>query len=152
MREATRVLGIPEDNLILFDYPVRKLDYYRQEILEDLIRLKKRIDPEIVFLPCRNDIHQDHLTIHNEGIRAFKDCTVLGYELPWNNITFHTRNFIILAKHHISKKYKALKCYCSQSNRHYVNEDFIYSLARTRGVQIGAQFAESFDVIRWVIP
>ena len=30
-------------------------------------------------------------------------------------------------------------------------KDFIFSLARTRGIQIGSQFAESFEVVRWVI-
>jgi hypothetical protein len=29
--------------------------------------------------------------------------------------------------------------------------DFIRSLARTRGVQIGVDYAECFEVVRWVI-
>lgn len=148
---ATRIMGIPKNNLILFDYRVRKLDYRRQEILEDLVRLKREISPKVVFLPCSDDLHQDHMTVHNEGLRAFKDCTVLGYELPWNNITFHTRHFVILKERHIAKKNEALACYKSQTNRHYVNGDFVFSLARTRGVQIGTKYAEAFDVIRWVL-
>jgi N-acetylglucosamine malate deacetylase 1 len=31
VREATKVLGIPEDNLFVFGYEVRKLNYVRQE-------------------------------------------------------------------------------------------------------------------------
>lgn len=151
VREATRILGIPEQNLFLFNYQVRKLEYQRQEVLEDMIKLKRLIDPEIVFLPCANDLHQDHITVYNEGLRAFKNCTVLGYELPWNNITFHTRHFVFLKERHVAKKFEALRCYCSQAKRHYVNKDFIYGLARTRGVQLGTQFAEAFDVIRWVL-
>lgn len=151
VREATRTLGIPEQNLFLFDYQVRKLEYQRQEVLEDLIKLKRKIDPEIVFLPCANDLHQDHITIYNEGLRAFRQCTVLGYELPWNNITFHTRHFVFLEERHVEKKFEALRCYCSQLNRHYVDRDFIYGLARTRGVQLGTEYAEAFDVIRWVL-
>lgn len=151
VRSATHTLGIPEEHLFLFDYQVRKLEYQRQDVLEDMIKLKEKIDPEIVFLPCANDLHQDHITVYNEGLRAFKHCTVLGYELPWNNITFHTRHFVFLEKRHLAKKFEALRCYCSQKNRHYVNEDFIYGLARTRGVQLGTQFAEAFDVIRWVL-
>ena len=151
VREATKTLGIPEQNLILFDYQVRKLEYQRQDVLEDMIRLKEEIDPEIVFLPCANDLHQDHITIYNEGLRAFKQCTVLGYELPWNNITFHTRHFVFLKERHINRKFEALCCYCSQKDRHYVNHDFIYGLARTRGVQLGMEYAEAFDVIRWVL-
>jgi len=151
VKKATKVLGIPEQNLILFDYQVRKLEYRRQDVLEDMIQLKEKIDPDIVFLPCVNDLHQDHITIYNEGLRAFKHCTVLGYELPWNNITFHTRHFVFLQEHHVAKKYEALRCYCSQKDRHYVDKDFIFGLARTRGVQLGTDYAEAFDVIRWVL-
>lgn len=150
VKAATKVLGIPSENLILFEYKVRELSYNRQEILEDLLKLKSEIHPEIVFLPCMNDIHQDHITIHNEGLRAFKNITVLGYELPWNNITFHTRHFVCLQERHISAKFEALKCYQSQAEKHYMNEDFIFGLARTRGVQIGIPYAEAFDVIRWI--
>jgi LmbE family N-acetylglucosaminyl deacetylase len=151
VKAATKKLGIPKEHLILFDYHVRKLNFNRQEILENMVQIKKDVSPQIVFLPCMNDLHQDHVTIYNEGLRAFKDCTVLGYELPWNNITFHTRHFVILKERHIKKKYEALKCYNSQSKRHYVNEEFIYGLARTRGVQIGKKYAEAFDVVRSVL-
>ena len=37
-------------------------------------------------MPSLNDIHQDHATIAQEGLRAFKGCTILGYELIWNNL------------------------------------------------------------------
>ena len=151
VRAATQKLGIPPENLILFDYKVRRLGFHRQEILDNMLQIKEQISPEMVFLPCMNDLHQDHSTVHNEGLRAFKDCTVLGYELPWNNITFHTRHFVILEKHHIENKYEALKCYQSQANKHYVNEEFIFGLARTRGVQIGKKYAEAFDVVRSVL-
>jgi hypothetical protein len=32
-----------------------------------------------------------------------------------------------------------------------MSEEFIFALAKTRGVQIGADYAESFEVVRWVI-
>jgi hypothetical protein len=32
-----------------------------------------------------------------------------------------------------------------------MGRDFIFSLAKARGVQIGAEYAESFEVVRWVI-
>jgi LmbE family N-acetylglucosaminyl deacetylase len=151
VKKAIKVLGIEQQNLMLFDYQVRRLEFHRQEILEDLLKIKNDIHPQIVFIPCQTDLHQDHSTIYNEGLRAFKDCTLLGYELPWNNISFHTRHFVCLKDAHIKKKYKALCCYQSQAHRHYVHEDFLFALARTRGVQIGSKYAEAFDVIRWVL-
>lgn len=151
VREATNVLGIPPSNLILFSYPVRDFPQHRQEILEDMVRLNSEIQPDLVFLPSPNDTHQDHMTIAHEGFRAFKHVTMLGYEIPWNNLTFHTNAFVFLEDVHVQKKVDALKCYKSQIGRHYATEEFIRSLARTRGVQIGQQYAEVFDVVRWII-
>jgi LmbE family N-acetylglucosaminyl deacetylase len=98
-----------------------------------------------------NDIHQDHKTIAEEGIRAFKNTSILGYELIWNNLSFNTQCFVQLDEKHIKKKINALKAYTSQSKRDYMSEEFIYSLAKARGVQVGYQLAEAFEVIRLFI-
>jgi LmbE family N-acetylglucosaminyl deacetylase len=151
VREAIKILGINPNNLIIYKFQVRKLNYVRQEILEELIKIKIKISPDLVFIPSPNDLHQDHYTVAMEGKRAFKQISILGYELPWNNITFHTQSFIKLEERHIIKKIEALKAYKSQQNRFYANEEFIRSLAITRGTQISVRYAEAFEVIRWVI-
>jgi len=148
---ATKKLGIKKENVIIYNYTVRKLNYARQEILEDLVKYKKKILPDLILMPSAHDIHQDHSTIAQEGLRAFKTCTILGYELIWNNLTFNTTSFIKLDIKHIQCKCNALKEYKSQDGRAYMREDFIYSLAKTRGVQIGTKYAESFEVVRWII-
>ena len=151
VRNATAKLGIKKENLIIFNYEVRKLNYTRQEILEDLIKYRKKLKPDLVLMPSLNDIHQDHSTIANEGLRAFKNTTILGYELIWNNLTFNTTSFVKLDKNHILSKCNALKEYKSQNGRDYMSEEFIFALAKARGIQIGADYAESFEVIRWVM-
>ena len=148
---ATRKLGIPKENVIIYNYEVRKLNYARQEILENLIKHRRELKPDLVLMPSLNDIHQDHSTIAQEGLRAFKNTSILGYELIWNNLTFDTTSFVKLDKKHIQAKCDALKEYKSQGSRDYMSEEFIFSLARTRGVQIGSQYAESFEVVRLVI-
>jgi LmbE family N-acetylglucosaminyl deacetylase len=151
VKAATQSLGIPPDNLLLFDYEVRMFPKYRQEILEDLIRLKEEIAPDLVFTPSPTDIHQDHRVIADESLRAFKRVTVLGYEEPWNNIVFVTRNFIKLRKTDVQAKVDALKCYRSQMHRSYFTEDFVWSLARMRGTQIENEYAEAFEVLRFIM-
>jgi LmbE family N-acetylglucosaminyl deacetylase len=151
VKEATCRLGISTDNVIVFDYEVRKLNYVRQEILENLVRIKKYQLVDLVLMPSLNDIHQDHSTVAMEGLRAFKDKTVLGYELIWNNLTFNTTCFVPLEEHHVRQKVEALSAYQSQSGKAYTSEEFIFALARTRGVQIGAKYAECFETIRWVM-
>ena len=150
VREGTKVLGIPAANLLVYKYRVRHLPDMRQEILEELVRMKREIDPATVFLPSAQDLHQDHQTIHLEGLRAFKTVTVLGYELPWNNLSFDYRHFCVLTRAHVQTKVAALRCYQSQQHRPYTQEDFIWSWARTRGGQIMVEYAEAFDVLRWV--
>lgn len=149
--KATNKLGIKKDNLFIFSFKVRKLNYCRQEILEELIKIRNNINYDIIFLPSLNDIHQDHITIAQEGLRAFKNSTILGYELIWNNLTFNTQCFVKLKHSNVMAKVNALKMYKSQKFRKYMSKDFIFSLAKTRGVQIGCDYAESFEVIRLIL-
>ena len=151
VKNATSILGIPENNLILHDYEVRTFNYRRQEILDDLIKLRESIKPDLVLMPSLNDIHQDHKTIAEEGLRAFKFFSILCYEMPWNNLVFNTTCFNIIDQSHVEKKIEALRAYKSQAHRPYSNPDFIRGLAINRGVQISAEFAEVFEVVRWLI-
>lgn len=148
---ATQRLGIDAERLFIYSFLVRKLSYVRQEVLEELVSLKKSLQPDMVLMPSPNDLHQDHYTVSMEGQRAFKQTTILGYEIPWNNITFRTQSFVRLEDRHVEKKVYAIDAYNSQKMRQYATPEFIRSLAKTRGVQIGAEYAEAFEVIRWVI-
>jgi LmbE family N-acetylglucosaminyl deacetylase len=149
--EATRILGIKNENLILHDFDVRTFKTFRQDILEAMINFRNVVNPDFILLPSPTDIHQDHQVISEEGIRAFKTCNIWGYEMPWNNLSFNTRGFCRLSEKNIEIKIRALNEYRSQMKRSYFNENFIRSLAYTRGVQIGEEYAEAFEVIRWVI-
>jgi len=151
VKDATKKLGIQQSNLLLFDYPVRDFPVHRQAILENMVELEERLKPAIVLLPSTADTHQDHHVISQEGFRAFKKHSIIGYEVPWNNLTFTTNMLISLSEQQIKRKIDALKCYKSQSNRIYANEAFTWDLARVRGSQIGVKYAEAFEVIRWVV-
>ena len=151
VRKAGEVLGIKKENLLIYRYPVRKFAQHRQEILEDLVKLNKEIAPDLVLMPSNYDLHQDHYTIAMEGLRAFKFTSILGWEMPWNNITFTTNSFVYLEERHVEKKLESIKCYRSQTARKYANEEFIKGLARTRGVQIGVRYAEAFEAKRWIL-
>lgn len=151
IKAAAKVLGIAKENLIILDFEVRQFPKVRQEILEKMVELEKEYNPDIVFLPSENDTHQDHITIANEGFRAFKRHTMLAYEMPWNNLNFKTTCFFEISRSNLEKKIDAMSCYKSQEHRSYANSEFVKSLAKVRGVQIGKDFAETFEVVRWVI-
>ncbi len=150
MNAACGVLSLPLDRLYIYDYPVRRLSYHRQEVLEDLIKLRSKIKPDIVFTPSGNDLHQDHQVLHNEALRAFKDITLFGYELPWNHIEFSAQAFIVVTERHIQKKWQAMQQYKTQLDlkRPYFSYEFVESLARIRGIQVKEKYAEAFEIIR----
>ncbi|WP_082582886.1 PIG-L deacetylase family protein [Frateuria sp. Soil773] len=150
VKEATRRLDIAPDDCLVLKHEVRRFPEFRQAILDDMICLNRDYRPDLVFLPSLNDTHQDHYVIAQEGFRAFKRTSMLGYEVPWNNLDFKTTCFSILKESHIAKKMAAVACYDSQRGRAYSNPEFLRSLAVMRGVQIGAEYAEAFEVVRWV--
>lgn len=151
VRDAIRVLGIAEERFYLYDYRVRRLPERRQDILEELVRLRRRIEPDLVLLPAMSDMHQDHGTIANEGLRAFKHATILGYELPMNTISFEHACFVSLEERHIVRKIEHARAYVSQQSRSYLREEFLRSLAVVRGLQIGKDAAEAFEVVRMAV-
>jgi len=148
-KAAAARLGIADEHWRLYDFRVRHFPTRRQDILEELVRLRREIDPDLVLLPASSDIHQDHQVVAEEGLRAFKFSTVLGYELPMNTITFQHACFVALSEEHLQRKIESLACYESQRFRTYTDESFIRGLARVRGVQAGVDYAEAFEVIRW---
>jgi LmbE family N-acetylglucosaminyl deacetylase len=154
-RECTNSLtslGVLEENIFFYDYLVRVFNYSRQLILDDLIKLKKKINPEQVFIPSVDDYHQDHKTIADEGVRCFKNnCSILSYELIWNNTGFKNQVYYDLTEDDIKNKIAALANYETQKHRIYFQNNFIESLATVRGAQNGIRYAEVFEVIRYKI-
>ena len=148
MYKSSKVLGIDQNNIRVYRYPVRKFPAYRQEILEDMVKLLHEINPDTVLTHTTTDVHQDHQVVVQESIRAFKFKTLLGYDLPWNNFSFRTDAVLEVEKDDVLAKARALACYASQSFRHYAKEDFLISQAKMRGVQGKKEYAEAFEVIR----
>lgn len=150
-RESTARLGIPPENVELGPFEVREFPRDRQPILERLVALRKDWAPDFVLLPTSTDRHQDHATVHREGVRAFPHATLLGYELPQNEARFHSAAFVTLTEAHLDTKIHALSAYASQGFRPYSSPAFIRSLATVRGVQAGTPYAEAFEPIQIVV-
>jgi len=148
VKEACKSLGIMEANLEILDFKVRVFHDKRQEILDKLLLINNSIKPDIVFVPSTADIHQDHQVVTSEAKRVFKRSILLGYELSWNNYNFPMDLFVKLSKEDVDSKITAIHKYLSQANRNYFNRRVIESQCVARGAQIGADYAESFEVIR----
>ena len=150
-RSCLDKLGLPKPHVTVGQFRVRHFPAFRQDILELFVSMRKKLEPNLVFLPASFDMHQDHRTVYEEGFRAFKQASILGYELPQNLISFSNSAFVTLEERHIKRKIEALNLYASQGFRAYAGEDFIRSLAQVRGVQSGAKYAEAFELVRLVV-
>jgi LmbE family N-acetylglucosaminyl deacetylase len=152
--QVAKHLGLKDRSYMICDFRVRHMDEKRQEILEDLVKIRQSFQPDIVMMPSQNDYHQDHQVISNETIRAFKmHSSIIGYELPWNQMAFNTNMFIRLQKSHIEMKLDLLSHYKSQLQlgRSYFSPEYTYGLAKVRGTQCNSSYAEAFEVVRWII-
>jgi LmbE family N-acetylglucosaminyl deacetylase len=153
MVEALSVLGVNRECIHQFRFPVRLFSENRQPILDTLIGLRSRIQPDLVALPASQDVHQDHAVVHAEGLRAFRGSSIWGYELPWNHLSTETTGFVRLERRHIDRKLASIRCYTSQLElaRPYFEEGVMLGLAAVRGVQIKASYAEAFQVLRSIV-
>jgi N-acetylglucosamine malate deacetylase 1 len=152
--DVARSIGLKEKNLKIFDFQVRYLSQHRQEILEEMVNMRKDYSPDLIIGPSLNDNHQDHEVVAKETLRAFKDnASIICYELPWNHIQFDTQMFVKIGWGHLNKKIQLLKKYASQIDlgRPYFSEEYIRGWARMRGVQVKAEYAEAFEVVRWIL-
>ena len=148
--KAASCFGLTRENVDILDFPVRNFDQHRQSILELLIKQRDEFNPSLVFCPAPGDIHQDHQTITNEAVRAFKMKTLLGYTFPWNQISDTANYFVELREQDVNKKIKAVNKFKSQSRRIYTSEDSIRATARSNGLKVGLKYVEAFSLIRSV--
>ena len=140
-----KILGVSHE---ILDFETRFFPRDRQAILQALYDHSRKKSYDIVFTPTTTDIHQDHGVVTSEAKRAFRNCTLLGYELPWNNLEVNLNCFIPLEERHIKKKILALECYDSQKHNPYFNEKFFRSVVKMRGIQLAKDYAEGFETIK----
>jgi len=149
MLKAWQVLGI--EYLIQWDQGFKHREFDRQQVLDTFIRLRDYYRPALVFTHSSFDCHPDHKVVYEESIRAFKHSTILGYDLPWNNVTGSDfRYYRKVNVHEVQKKRQALKCYESQAHRTYFEPEFQRAQMVMNGQACNSLYAERFELIRYV--
>lgn len=144
---ATEKLGCVKRGL--HPFAARTFPQQRQEILQLLIDGYANW-PSLVIGPPSCSIHQDHQVIAAEMARAFPHCSILAYEELKQNAGQRLGYYVSVSRACLNRKIAAIACYESQAGRAYTAPAYIEALARVRGMQCGAGFAEAFEVVRWV--
>jgi LmbE family N-acetylglucosaminyl deacetylase len=150
-RRAAALLGVT-DRVYMGTIPVRHFPEYRQQVLEELVTIRREFAPDLVLTMNSDDSHQDHAVVHAETTRAFRGTTVLGYETPWNQRTGRHDLFVEVQPEDIEMKIAMLNEYKSQITleRSYIDPEFVTTAARFRGYQGRLALAEMYEVITMV--
>jgi len=147
---AMQVLGVPEKSVVLGPFTTRVFPDSRQEILEYFLKLRKEFKPNLIFTHSKQDVHQDHNTMTDEALRAFRGITVLGFDVVRSSYGFFPHFMVEVTEEDVNKKIEALSCYDTYQDRYYFNSELTRSIMVRHGALAELPFAEGFDILRIV--
>jgi LmbE family N-acetylglucosaminyl deacetylase len=112
--------------------------------------LRARTEPDLVLAPHAGDAHQDHRTLAELVPTAFRDHLVLGYEIiKWDGDLAAPTVYQPLPPDVAEAKVeRLLRHYPSQVGRDWYDRETFLGLARIRGVQCRARYAEAFHTAK----
>jgi len=148
--EAMAVLGVPQEKIILGSFTTRVFPNSRQEILEYFLKLRRDFKPDLIFVHSKQDVHQDHNTMTDEALRAFRGITVLGFDVVRSSYGFFPHFLAEVIEEDVNKKIEALSKYETYRDRYYFNSELTRSIMVRHGALAECPFAEGFDILRIV--
>lgn len=103
---------------------------------------------DLVLCPRTDDAHQDHRLVAELVPTVWRDAMVLGYEIPkWDGDLGAATAYVPLTAEDIHEKVMRLsKAYPSQAARDWWDDEVFLGLARLRGMECRARYAEAFTV------
>lgn len=147
---SMEVLGVKRENVILGPFTTRIFPDSRQEILEYFLKLRHEFNPDLIFVHSKSDVHQDHNTITEEALRAFRGITVLGFDVVRSSYGFFPHFIVEVSEESVHKKIEALSQYETYRDKYYFNSDLTRSIMVRHGALGEVPFAEGFDILRIV--
>ncbi|HEY9527662.1 MAG TPA: PIG-L family deacetylase [Anaerolineales bacterium] len=148
--QSMAVLGVPENKIVLGPFTTRIFQDSRQEILEFFLNLRREFKPDLIFVHSKQDVHQDHLTMTDEALRAFRGITVLGFDVVRSSYGFFPHFLVEVTEEDVHKKIEALSKYETYRDRYYFNRELTLSIMIRHGALAERPFAEGFDILRIV--
>ncbi len=133
--------------------PDGRLPAHWDEAKNALEELRGRCDPDVLFAPRVEDAHQDHRGLARLVTTAFRDHLVLGYEIvKWDGDLGRPNSYQPLSAEMAEKKVALLQQhYASQRHRPWYDREAFLGLARIRGIECQARYAEAFHVTKQIL-
>jgi len=148
--EAMSVLGVHKEKILLGPFTTRIFPDTRQEILEYFLKLRRDFKPDLIFVHSKQDVHQDHNTMTEEALRAFRGITVLGFDVVRSSYGFFPHFLVEVTEEDVNRKIEALSKYETYRDRYYFNSELTRSIMVRHGALAELPFAEGFDILRIV--
>ncbi|MFC0115306.1 PIG-L deacetylase family protein [Kibdelosporangium aridum] len=142
-----------ELKLTVLDLPDGRFPANWERAKQAVEDLRARTEPDLVIAPHARDAHQDHRTLAELVPTAFRDHVTLGYEiLKWEGDLGAPTVYQPLPDEVAEAKVeKLLRYYPTQSGRYWFDRDTFLGLARVRGVQCRARYAEAFYLDKLIV-
>ncbi len=147
---SMKILGVPEDCVVFGPFTTRIFHDSRQDILEFFLKLRKEFKPDLIFTHSKQDVHQDHNTMTDEALRAFRGITLLGFDVVRSSYGFFPHFMVEVTEEDVSKKIESLAQYTTYQDRYYFNAELTRSIMVRHGALAEVPFAEGFDILRIV--
>jgi LmbE family N-acetylglucosaminyl deacetylase len=130
----------------LHDLPDGRLPAVWDQVKDVLQAVARSWAPDLVIAPSAADAHQDHRVIGEMVPTLFRDHLYLAYELPkWDGDLGRPTVYVALDQETAQRKLQLLhKCYPSQRGRDWWDDEVFLGLARLRGMECRAPYAEAF--------
>jgi LmbE family N-acetylglucosaminyl deacetylase len=137
----------------LHDLPDGRLPAVYGQVKEILEGVAQSFRPDVILAPFAGDAHQDHRTVAELVPTAFRDQLYLAYEIPkWDGDVTRPNAYFPLTDEIARQKVELLgKCYPSQQGRDWWGEETFLALARLRGMECRARYAEAFTCAKLTI-
>ena len=137
----------------LLDLPEGRLPAVWDRVKEILEQVARSCSPDVIIAPSCDDAHQDHRTIGEIVPTVFRDQLCLAYEIPkWDGDISRPSMYVPLSAETACRKVELLrKCFPSQCNRDWWDDEVFLGLARLRGMECRARYAEAFTCTKSVI-
>lgn len=131
--------------------------YHIQDLIPDFERAINLIKPEEIYLPVPS-YNQDHRVVYEAALTALRPHDtnhfvkrVFAYEQIqdlWNH-NYHDFKPTFFKQVDVEKKIEAYLILASQV-RSFRSPKMLRDLASVRGIQANIEFAEAFEILRWV--
>jgi LmbE family N-acetylglucosaminyl deacetylase len=137
----------------LHDLPEGRFPAEWNSVKEVLESVAQTCSPDLIIAPSSEDAHQDHRVIGELVPTVFRDQLYLAYEIPkWDGDMSRPWVYVPLSATTARRKVELLhKCFPSQIHRDWWDDEVFLGLARLRGMECRAPYAEAFRCAKSVI-